>query len=631
MYQVSEEYIEQMMKRGTRRRLSGTIGSVPFTGNDVVRHSFNVSGMATEESDTKLGGVYLGQLSMTFVPSFLSKVARDEFKGLEVKPKIGLWVPDENDEVDGGEWVDVPVGVFTLQAPKISKQGIAVSGYDNMQKLDKPYVIDATTATPYGFLSYTATECGIELGQSQADIEALPNGTELLGLYEENDIETHRDLIYWLAQACGCFACVDRLGKLVFRKLGVPNNITFDEYHRDNDIEFSGYTTKWTGIYITDIETKIVRYYSVEPDDGLTMNLGANPLLQMGTPEAVTRRRMNVLNAVAAIQYTPFYMNSARDPIYDLGDEIPFTGGLSGNCTGCVMAYNYMLDTFTFEGFGDDPDLANARSKTDKNISGLIQNTTENEVTYYNFANLEEITFGSEQEVTIASLYFTAAQKTTVKIMHEFIFDMIKDLLIDGSYEVRYYYDGQLIGYAPYEALSALQITTDIPDEQQSETEPIQAQIEPVSLSITKDFFYVLKDIMPSIRHSWQVRIIAHGIEQVTIGVNHVHITLEGQRMYGENYFDGFVAAKDIITPEGIGGLGLVSITDDVNIDFINVAHPMGDDEFTMLDIGSMGLLPLAEGTGVLAPHVFMEGGFFLCAENGKVLCAENGKRFITE
>ena len=57
MYSVSSESLEQMMHHGTRRRLSGTVGSVAFTGNDVVQGSFSVSGRATEESDTKIGPV----------------------------------------------------------------------------------------------------------------------------------------------------------------------------------------------------------------------------------------------------------------------------------------------------------------------------------------------------------------------------------------------------------------------------------------------------------------------------------------------------------------------------------------------------------------------------------------------
>ena len=83
LYSVSEAYLTRMMSRGTRRRLSGTIGNIAFTGEDVILDSFSVSAQATTESDTKIGGVFLGQISLTFVPSFLSKVARDEFQNKE--------------------------------------------------------------------------------------------------------------------------------------------------------------------------------------------------------------------------------------------------------------------------------------------------------------------------------------------------------------------------------------------------------------------------------------------------------------------------------------------------------------------------------------------------------------------
>ena len=583
MYSVSEAYIEQMMKRGTRRRLSGTIGSVSFSGDDVVANSFSITARATEESDTKIGGVYLGQLDITFVPSFLSKVARTAYKDSIVSVSVGLLVTEEGEEPD---WVDVPVGVYTLQAPKISKQGVSVSGYDNMQKLDKKFSLDQVSGTPYSFLYYIATQCGVTLGQTQEEIEALPNGTEVLGIYEENDIETYRDFLYWIAQTCGCFACADRTGKIVLRKFGVPNDVEFDEDHRDADVVFSGYTTKWTGISVVDMATQTTMYYGLPVDDGLTMNLGSNPLLQVGSALALERRRRAVLNAVAEIQYTPFYVNSARDPIYDLGDEINFTGGISGNSTGCVMALGFTLTNYNFEGYGDDPALANARSKTDKDISGLIHSTTENEVTFHNFANVMAQTFGSEQEVTIASLAFTSAQTTTVKIMHEFLMDMVADLASDCSYELRYYLDNELLSYSPYEQIKGIQgVSTGTTE-----------------LSIARDFFYIVKDVEPNQRHTWRVSIITHGITSTTIDVDHAHITLEGQRLYGETYFDGYIEISENISVIPYGYLAPVAITDEVTWWMSDSADwkPQNISEnITLYDIAPVNVMPITDTISV--------------------------------
>lgn len=603
MYQVSTSYLEQMMKRGTRRRITGTIGNVSFTGSDIVQGSFSISARATEESDTKIGGVFLGQLEMTFVPSFLNKVARDQYKDKQVSISIGLYVDDgENNP----EWIDVPIGVYNLQAPKISKQGISVSGYDNLQKLDKTFRLSTTTGTVYDLLSFIAENCGVTLAQTEEEIEALPNGTEILGLYEENDIETYRDCLYWLAQTCGCFACADREGKIALRKFGNETNIELDEMHRDTDVIFSGYTTKWTGVSFIDIKDQFTRYYGLEVDDGLTMNLGGNPFLQIGSAEAIERRRRNVLNAVAQIRYTPFYCNSARDPIFDLGDEIEFSGGVSGNSTGCVMSYSFSLDNFSFEGYGDEPDLANARSKQDKNISGLMQSTTENETTFYNFENLREITFGSDQEVEIANIAFTSAKQTTVKIMHEFIFDMIKDLSINGGYEVRYYYDNVLVPYKPYESLSALNITTDIPEPEESETEPSEdvtetytADVAPVNVSICRDFFYILRDVEPNIRHSWKVKVITHGVTSTTIQAKNAHVCIEGQRLYGSDYWDGFIDVEDEISLVSIGAMSLVSVTDSCIIDVVNNIVADVADSFGIIDVGGQGVIAITDSATV--------------------------------
>ena len=618
MFSVSEAYIEQMMKRGTRRRLTGMIGNVPFSGDDVVLDSFNISGRAAQESDTKIGGVYLGEFELTFLPSFLNKVARDEYEGKEVSVNIGLLVKEEGEEP---AWVDVPCGVYTLQAPKISKQGISVSGYDHMQKLDKPFTIDQSYATPYAFLSYMATECGVLIGQTQEEIEALPNGTEVLPIYEENDIETFRDFLYWLAQACGCFACADRLGRIVLRKFGLENEIELDEMHRDTDVVFSGYTTKWTGISFIDEQSESTIYYSLDVDDGLTMNMGSNPLLQTGTDEAIERRRRAVLNAVADIRYTPFTVNSARDPIFDLGDEIAFTGGISGDCIGCVMAFAYTLDSFSFEGYGDNPALADARSKGDKDISNIRKSNSENEVTYYNYSNLQAIEFGSDEEVVLANIYFTASKEATVKIFHEFIFDFVKDLEVNGSYELRYYYDGTLLPYKPHESLSAIAITVDIGEDEEEQEQTDRADIEPVNATITRDFFYILKNVDPNIRHHWQVRMIARGIESGMIDVDNAHVTIEGQKLYGTAYWDGYLEIEDEINLIPYGRMSLVSITENMFIDIADNIIESLFDTIGLYDCKAMQVMPATDAINILMEFVG------LSAEDGMDFDTEDGYR----
>ena len=278
------------------------------------------------------------------------------------------------------------------------------------------------------------------------------------------------------------------------------------------------------------------------------------------------------------------------------------------------MSLNYSLDSYSFEGYGDDPTLANARTKTDKDISGIIQGTTENQVTYYQYANVDDITFGSEQEVSLAKLRFTSAQKTTVKILHEFIFDMLSDLASEGSYELRYYLDDELLSYVPYERLGGIYGATSGNSE----------------FSIARDFFYILKDVDPNVRHTWEVKMIAHGIDSVSIDANHAHVVIEGQRMYGDSYFDGFIEAEDVLTIIPYGNLALVSVSDSAEIALVNAAIGQGTDVIGMYDFTTMTVSQITEGTGSLSPHIFLQTEYgHILTESGDYLTTESGDRLI--
>lgn len=270
--------------------------------------------------------------------------------------------------------------------------------------------------------------------------------------------------------------------------------------------------------------------------------------------------------------------------------------------------------SFKVSCYGDNPNLQSSKSKTDKNISGLIRNTAENEVTYYNFSNVSSLTIGPEEEFDIASLAFTSAQKTTVKILHEFIFDMLADLSQDCSYEIRYYLDDALIAYKPYERIKGMQgLTT-------GDTE----------FSITRDLFYILKDVTPNIRHTWRVAIVTHGIESTVIDVNNAHVTIEGQRLYGEDYFNGYIEVRENITLIPLGYLGLVPISDAVLVSKYDLENIQLSDDIDLYDNYSIELLNIAEGTGEYSPHIYMQTvpGYIL-TEAGDYLTTEAGDRLI--
>ena len=171
------------------------------------------------------------------------------------------------------------MGIFYIAEANRKIKTLELKAYDTMLNLDKNFNKGLSSAFPYDFLSLLSKACHVELAQTKEEIEALTNGAELLGIYQENDIETWRDFLYYLAQALGCFSTIDRDGKLRLIQYGITDNKTVDSRHRFSST-FSDFVTRYTAVSSTNKKTDIAEYYSVKPDDGLTMNLGVNPLLQ---------------------------------------------------------------------------------------------------------------------------------------------------------------------------------------------------------------------------------------------------------------------------------------------------------------------------------------------------------------
>ena len=116
----------------------------------------------------------------------------------------------------------------------------------------------------------------------------------------------------------------------------------------------------------------------------------------------------------------------------------------------------------------------------------------------------------------------------------------------------------------------------------------------------------------------------------MSIGVDQAHVTLEGQRLYGEEHFSGYIEASDDLQVIPFGSLSLVAITDDVDIDMFDATVGRCTDNIGLYRIDNLGILPLYEGTGPLSPHIFLElvEGYIL-TESGDNLTTESGDKLI--
>lgn len=379
MYAVSNEYKTAMLSPVQEHDLKGTIDNTAFDSEDVLAGSFSISNSAMDATEIKYGAVNIGELTMTVVGSL---VTRGTWKGKVITPQIGLKV--------GNAYEYVPVGVYTVDKAQWSAAGVAIVAYDNMAKFDEPFPGTEVyqNLTAYTWLTTMCNACGVTLGNTQAQIEAMPHGTGPLGIHQENDIKTWRDVLSWLAQSLAGFATINRSGQLEIRHFGNATGMTFDATKRFSGATLEDFVTHYTGVGLELIDQNAYHYVHATPDDGETMKLGPNPFLQHYLASAIDANLQPILDELANFEYTPFRASMLGDVAFDLGDVIEFTGGIaeSGGNECCIMAFAYKFrQRYSCEGYGDNPALADAESKTDKSLGGVRSSVT------YNTRSIEEL------------------------------------------------------------------------------------------------------------------------------------------------------------------------------------------------------------------------------------------------
>lgn len=453
MYAVSRAFLEAMKRPVQHSRVRGTIKASAwnylFTEANIQKGAFSLTNQCSDDDNVQIGTVYVGELSATFVNMAMQRYSLQD---AVITPIYSLLT-------DNG-WEDVPLGVFRINEANWTQWGVEIVAYDNMARFDKSLHIASTSGTLYDFMMLACRACGVECGMTEDEVSMLPNGDIVLATFPENDIETYRDLISWCAQTAGCFATMDRYGKLVFRRYGLDPVDEIDTYNRLTGAKFSDFETRYTGMSCVNIEEKTTTYYTYGYDDALTYNLGSNPLLQFGTEEVIQANRMAVLEALRVIEYVPCEVSMIGTPAYDLGDIIRFKDGIAdGDRISCITKFEWTLNgEYHVTCVGQNPALASARSKTDKNISGLMSQTDEDAMKYYNYQNAAELEIrdGNSKEVIFFRYIATKATHIDFHAEIKFQIDTTEDESEDAYTEndavvkVTYFVDDEeIMDYYP--------------------------------------------------------------------------------------------------------------------------------------------------------------------------------------
>ena len=418
MYPVSEAFLQAVQENTRRYYWTGQIttkgGAVyPFVYEDIVKGSGYITAQCCGSTEIELGTVYAAEMGVTL----FSQIDRYTLEGAEVRLSYHLRLAD-------GSFEEVPMGIFEVSEANRTAHCLELKAYDYMLRFEKSFNGFETVGNAYAFLDLCCKACAVELAHTKEEIEGMPNGAEVLSVYPENDIGTYRDVLYFVGQVLGGFFCINRTGKLELRKYGAEPVMEVKSRHRFTS-SFSDFITRYTAVSSTNLRTQTAEYYALEQDDGLTMNLAVNPLLQFGLDETREQLCRNILADISVVGYVPFDSSTIGNPALDLGDVLTFTGGQAdGTQIVCITSFECKIGgKQRLKCVGKNPRLAQAKSKNDKNISGLLNQIEAGKIGIHTFTNASTYTVAGSS-VRIISIEFAAKEETHVQFFGQVLVDV---------------------------------------------------------------------------------------------------------------------------------------------------------------------------------------------------------------
>lgn len=604
MYPVSEAFLQAVQGNTRKYYWTGRITTVAgaeysFTQEDIVKGSGYITAQCCGNSEIELGAVYAAEMGI----SLFLDIDRYTLEDARVELTYHLRLAD-------GSYEAVPMGIFEVSEANRTAHVLELKAYDYMLRFDRDFNGFETIGTAYGMMALCSTACGVELAQSQAEIEALPNGSELLSIYPENDVETYRDVLYFTAQVLGGFFCINREGKLEFRQYGNMPVMEILQKHRFSS-SFSDFVTRYTAVSSTNLRTQTAEYYALEEDDGLTMNLGINPLLQFGLGETRAELCRNILSALSVVNYVPFDSDTIGNPALDLGDVLTFSGGQADNQQiTCVTSFTVKIGgRQSLKCVGKNPRLSQAKSKNDKNISGLLNQVEAGKIGIHTFTNASAYTLG-ETNVRIISIEFASKEENHAQFFGQVVVDAAAkaversanasgtivvpfpfpttgndadtgiesteegtaadstDVSVDVSLPVTWTEGGKVICYVTFE-LNDAEILLHRPVETWHSGKHI--------LSL----YYPIENVVPNITNTFNVYLrMENG--SGTVGIGDCIASISGQAMAAAAAWDGKITIEETAALFSIGG-GLTgkSFTDVIAVETMELVQRSYSDTIT--------------------------------------------------
>ena len=306
------------------------------------------------------------------------------------------------------------MGSFIISEVNQTVDRIRIKAYDSMIKFDSErFNPQSHTAIqlPYYWLAEACEACGVTLGNTSTEVKFMPNGKRAMGYADvANDVKTWRDVIGYIAAALGGYAYIGRDSKLYIGSFKSEYDDTIPSSFRYSS-GLSDYRTTYNGIYGLYKPDALQEYVANDNEDGLVLDLGANPFMQFTAPNARRNSLKEIIEAWNEIYYVPFNAALPMNPLYDTGDVLRFTDNQAdeydvGIITEIVLTIGGQMSVTCS---GDNPRLAEAQDRFTKTVAGIsseysnTRNIGNRDFWKLSITNTEAITV-SDTEVEIAEI-----------------------------------------------------------------------------------------------------------------------------------------------------------------------------------------------------------------------------------
>lgn len=392
MYPVSNAYPTEILKNDRVTDIYGTITLTNGTVIELTKGDFaeapDMDKICSNSDTWTLGSVDQSQLKFTFY----SELDRYVIYGAEVELFFALWLPEDE------EWEEIPLGTYYVsECTRAGLHKLKVILLDDMDKLDVTYDGATVSGQPYDILNLISVKSGVPLGQTQEEIEALPNGTTVFGLPTKTSIQNYRDMLRDISVCLAGFGYIGRDGKLYIGQFSKTSCRTIIADHRGND-KISEYQFAYSAISCN----KDGEIVAVGTDDDQLLDLEDNQFLQLGLYITVEGVLENILDAIKGIKYVPGSLSLLKsDPSFDPGDLITATGYTSGVAT--LMPVHKMTWKWgggqKIEAYGEDPNIGKTKSKSQKSLENKLDKIAALENDVLVMQNVSEVSFSSSWEL----------------------------------------------------------------------------------------------------------------------------------------------------------------------------------------------------------------------------------------